>query len=194
VLAGNPAWNNTLIVLRRIGNSMKILIAIAPEKFRDEELSAPAAALTNAGIGFDIVSTRRGTCTGMFGAKVTATLSFEEVDPAPYHGIVIVGGAGSPVYLWNDPLLIGLAKYFFGAGKLVAAICLSPVVLAHAGVLKGKKATYYDTPASRMEMKIGGAVLVDRPVVIDGLVITANGPPASQEFGTAIVNTLMTSW
>jgi protease I len=171
---------------------MKILIAIAPEKFRDEELAGPADALTEAGIGFEIASTHRGTCMGMLGAKVTAALSFEEVDPTPYHGIVIVGGVGSPVYLWNEPILIGLAKYFFGTGKLVAAICLSPVVLAHAGMLRGKQATYYDTPASRMEMKKGGAILVERPVVTDGLVITANGPPASREFGAAIVHTLTT--
>jgi putative intracellular protease/amidase len=61
-------------------------------------------------------------------------------------------------------------------------------------MLRGKQATYYDTPESRMEMKKGGAVLVDQPGVMDGLVITANGPPASQsqEFGTAIINTLMT--
>jgi protease I len=62
-------------------------------------LSGPVAAFTKAGIGFDIVSTPRGTCTGMLGAKVTATLSFEEIDPVPYRGIVIVGGAGSLVYL-----------------------------------------------------------------------------------------------
>ena len=171
---------------------MKILIAIAPKKFRDEELAGPTTALTKAGIGFDIASTRRGTCTGMLGAKVTATLSFEQIDPALYHGIVIVGGAGSPPYLWNDPPLIGLAKYFFGAGKLVAAICLSPVVLSHAGVLKGKQATFYDTPESRVEMKKGGAIVVGRPVVTDGLVITANGPPASQEFAAAIVHILTT--
>jgi protease I len=50
---------------------MKVLIVIAPEKFRDEELAEPVAALKATGIGYDIASTRRGTCTGMLGAKAT---------------------------------------------------------------------------------------------------------------------------
>ena len=38
----------------------------------------------------------------MLGAKAIATLAFEEVDPKPYDGIIIVGGSGSQVYLWDD--------------------------------------------------------------------------------------------
>ena len=53
---------------------MKILIAVAPEKFRDEELAGPVAALQKTGIAIDIASTLRGACTGMLGARTTATL------------------------------------------------------------------------------------------------------------------------
>jgi protease I len=60
---------------------MKVLIVIAPEKFRDEEFTVPAAALQKAGIGYAIATTRRGLCCGMLGAKINATLWFEEVDP-----------------------------------------------------------------------------------------------------------------
>jgi protease I len=166
---------------------MKILIAIAPEKFRDEELAEAVAALQQAGIGFEIASTRRGSCTGMLGARATATLSFEEVDPGNYEAILIIGGSGSQVHLWDDDLLREIAKYFPLKGKVVAAICLAPVVLARAGILKGKKATYYENPASFREMKTSGAVLVNKPVVSDGRIITANGPAASKEFAAEIV-------
>ncbi|MCX6701074.1 MAG: DJ-1/PfpI family protein [Methanomicrobiales archaeon] len=169
---------------------MKVLIAIAPEKFRDEEFSEPIDALQNAGIAFDIASTHRGTCVGMFGARTTATLSFEEVDPGQYDGLVIVGGPGSQVHLWNDEMLVHLAKFFQKSGKVIAAICLAPVVLARAGVLKGKKATYFENPASDFEMKKGGAIIMKAPVVTDGRVITANGPLAAKEFGAAVVNNL----
>jgi protease I len=169
---------------------MRVLIAIAPEKFRDEELAVPVAAFKAAGIAFDIVSTRRGTCTGMLGAKVPVTLSFEEVDPKPYDGLVIIGGSGSQVHLWEDDLLQVLVKYFQESGKVVAAICLAPVVLARAGILKGKKATHFDSPTAFREMKGGGAVLVNQPVVIDTRIITANGPSASQAFADAVIKTL----
>ena len=169
---------------------MKILIVVAPEKFRDEELAEPVAAFQKAGITFDIASTRRGPCTGMLGAKTTATLAFEEIDPKHYGGLVIIGGAGSQIHLWNDDLLVQLVKYFHESRKIVAAICLAPVVLARAGILKGKKATYYESPVSFREMKAGGAVLVNKPVVVDGWIITANGPAAAREFAEAILRTI----
>ncbi|MFA4859522.1 DJ-1/PfpI family protein [Methanoregula sp.] len=169
---------------------MKILIAVAPEKFRDEELAEPVAALQKAAVAFDIASTKRGTCTGMMGAKVNATLSFEEIDPKKYDGLIIVGGSGSQAHLWDDDLLSLLAKYFADSRKVVGAICLSPVVLARAGVLKGKKATYFNSPVSFREMKAGGAVLVDQPVVSDNRVITANGPSASKAFAETFVKAL----
>lgn len=169
---------------------MKVLIAIAPEKFRDEELAEPLASLQKAGIAFDIASTRRGTCTGMLGARTTATISFEEIDPEQYDGLVIVGGAGSQAHLWNDTVLVHLVKYYQKWGKLTAAICLAPVVLARAGVLKGKKATYFESSASDFEMKRGGAVIIKSPVVTDGRIVTANGPLAAKEFGEAVVKDL----
>ena len=169
---------------------MKVLIAIAPEKFRDEELAEPVAALNRAGIGFDIASTRRGTCTGMLGAKAMAALSFEEVDPKGYDGILIAGGTGSQAHLWDDELLAQLVRYFRESGKVVSAICLAPVVLARAGVLRGRKATVSESPASLREMKIGGAVLVKQPVVNDQRIITADGPAAAKAFADEFVRTL----
>jgi protease I len=169
---------------------MKILIAIAPEKFRDEELADPVAALQKANIAYDLASTRRGLSTGMLGMKAQATLSFEEVEPGGYEGLLIVGGSGAQQHLWDDDILVTLAKYFQESGKVVAAICLAPVVLARAGILKGKKATFFNTPVSFREMKAGGAVLVDKPVVADLRIITANGPAAAKEFGEAVVRAL----
>ena len=169
---------------------MKILIAIAPEKFRDEELAEPVAALQKADIEFEIASTRRGPCTGMLGAKTTATLSFDDIDPKRYEGLVIVGGSGSQTHLWDDEMLIPIVKMFHQSGKVVAAICLATVVLARAGILKGKKATHYESPASFREMKIGGAVIINSPVVKDARVITANGPSASKAFAAEIVHAL----
>jgi len=170
-----------------LSNSMKILIAVAPEKFRDEELTVPLAAFRKAGIAADIASTRCGSCTGMMGAKTTATLTFDEVDPGQYGGLVIIGGSGSQTHLWKNGRLVQLVKNFHDSGKVVASICLAPVVLARAGILKGKKATCFESPDSLREMKGGGAVLVSKPVVVDGTVITANGPSAAQEFADSIL-------
>ena len=169
---------------------MKVLVVVAPEKFRDEEYTIPAAALSKAGIGFDIASKRRGVCTGMLGTTINATLSFEEVDPKSYDGILIVGGGGAQIHLWDDELLAEIVKYLHASAKVVSAICLAPVVLARAGILKGKKATYFNSPVSFREMKAGGAVLIDKPVVSDGRIVTANGPAAAAEFVDTFIRTL----
>jgi protease I len=169
---------------------MKVLIIIAPEKFRDEEFTAPAAALQEAGIGYDVASTRRGTCRGMLGATVNATLSLKEVDPKTYDGILIVGGGGAQSYLWDDDILCRMVKNFHQSARVVAAICLAPVVLARAGILKGKKATFFNSPISLGEMKAGGAMLVDKAVVNDSRIVTANGPAAAAEFAGIFIRTL----
>jgi putative intracellular protease/amidase len=39
-------------------------------------------------------------------------------------------------------------------------------------------------------MKAGGAVPINKPVVVDGRIITANGPSAAPEFAAAILSTI----
>lgn len=169
---------------------MKVVLAVAPEKFRDEELAEPMAALKQAKISFDIASTRPGTCTGMLGAKVNANLSFDDIDPKNYDGLIVIGGSGSQTYLWEDELLVRLAGFFAETDKVVAAICLAPVVLARSGILKQKKATVYNSQTAVFEMKKGHAVVLNDPVVQDGRIITANGPQASKAFAAAVVKEL----
>ena len=169
---------------------MQLLVVIAPERFRDEELFEPLSVFQKAGITYDIASVKAGTCTGMLGGKCEATLDIASVKEEGYAGIVVIGGAGSPEFLWGNSRLHTLVAEFAKAGKLVSAICLSPVVLARAGVLTGKKATVYRIADSVAEMRKGGADLRNDAVITDGIFITANGPAAARKFGEAIVSAL----
>jgi protease I len=169
---------------------MKLLLVIAPENFRDEELEVPRSVFDRNGIGYDIASTKTGICSGMLGATAEATLTLDEVVVEDYAGIVLVGGIGSQDYLWDSETLQALVVAFFEAGNVVAAICLAPVVLARAGVLKGREATVFRSPVSVREMAAGGAVLVDIPVVADLDLITAAGPSVAEAFAEEIVDKL----
>lgn len=126
----------------------------------------------------------------MLGGHVTATLGFFEADPESYDGLVIIGGMGSIPHLWGNGDLARLAIAFSAAKKPVAAICLSPVVLARAGILSGKRATVFRSSDAVSEMRKGGAVLTNLPVVVDGKIITADGPSAARAFGSAIAAAL----
>jgi len=170
---------------------MKLLLVIAPENFRDEELQVPRSVFDRHGIAYDIASNKTGTCSGMLGATAEATLALDDVVPEEYAGIVIVGGIGAQDHLWGNARLQDLVRTFFESGCLVAAICLSPVVLARAGVLRGREATVFRSPASVQEMEKGGAVLVDIPVVADMDLITAAGPSVAEAFAEEIVDKLV---
>ncbi|ABD41353.1 ThiJ/PfpI [Methanospirillum hungatei JF-1] len=172
----------------------KVLIVIAPVKFRDEELSEPIKYLEKAGIGYDIISTQTGLAIGMLGGKVLIEKTVRDVSEAgitPYAGILIVGGGGSPDHLWNNKPLQTLVQEFDAAGKILSAICLSTVVLAQAGVLKGKQATVWNDDAAIHQLRQGGATYKPDPIVSDGRVITANGPPAAAGFGEKVAKAVL---
>jgi len=169
-----------------------VLLVIAPERFRDEEFAEPKRALEDAGHRVSVASTRAGTATGMLGARVAVDLTLAQAKPADYDGLVIVGGAGSPAHLWDCAPLAALAKSLHAAGKPVGAICLSPPVLARAGILAGKRATTYPADRAVVELKRGGATYVEDAVVQDGTVVTASGPEAAANFARTLTRLLTT--
>jgi protease I len=164
----------------------RILLVIAPERFRDEELVEPKRALESAGHIVTVASTRPGVATGMLGARVTPDVTLSQARAADADALVIVGGAGSPAHLWDSEPLRTLVRDIHAAGKPVAAICLSPPVLARAGVLAGKRATTWPDARAIVELKRGGATYVEDPVVHDGTIITGSGPQAASAFGAAV--------
>lgn len=117
-------------------------------------------------------------------------MTIDEVNIADYIAVVFVGGEG--IYsqeLNRDPDYQNIAKSASAQGKVVGAICLGPWILADAGLLKGKKATASETD----HIKSRGAIVSDDAVVQDGLIITARGPSASQEFAETVVAALQAS-
>ena len=57
-----------------------------------------------------------------------------------YDGIVFIGGAGCPRELDKEPIYI-IVNNARQAKKVIGAICYAPRILAHAGILAGKKIT-----------------------------------------------------
>lgn len=167
-----------------------MLFVIAPERFRDEELQEPKRALEEQGATVTVASTRPGTATGMLGARVAVACTVQQADPASFDALVLAGGAGAPAHLWDSEPLRALARALHAAGKPIAAICLSPPVLARAGILTGKRATTFPADRAIVELKRGGATYVKEPVVRDGTIVTASGPEAAAEFGETLARLL----
>lgn len=160
----------------------KVLLVVAPERFRDEELFVTQGALHAAGHQTVVASTVAGVCPGSRGGAVTA-IGLGDVDPSGFDAVVVVGGGGARL-LFDDAGLHDLLRTAHDQGKVVAAICLAPVVLARAGLLAGRRATVAGTMSGEIEQR--GATYQGPGVTVDGQVVTANAPKASQAFGEAI--------
>lgn len=166
----------------------KVVMIIAPENFRDEELIEPQGVLTEKGAAVKVACASLETVKGMLGAQVKPDMLVSDIKPEDWDAIILVGGTGSSVY-WDDSSVHSLLNEAVKQNKIVGAICIAPVTLANAGILSGKKATVYQSEAQKLKDK--GAEYTGEGVQRDGNVITASGPPAAKEFGNAIAEALV---
>ncbi len=165
----------------------RAVMIIAPKDFRDEELQQPLALLRAKGCEVAIACSSLDEAVGMLGAKVKPEVPLKDVAAGAYDAVVFVGGVGASVY-FDDPTAQALAKDTLARGKVLGAICVAPSILARAGVLKGKRATAWESQKDDLERC--GAAWADEAAVRDGLVVTANGPKAAKEFGELLAKTL----
>ena len=158
--------------------------------FRDEELSIPKKLFEESKADISIASDFQGKCTGMLGMRVESDLSIEQAQDEEYDLAVAVGGSGSPDYLWDNIFAHNIFRSVNDREGVLAAICLSSVVLARAGLLNGKRATVYPTERSLSELEAAGAIICEDDVVSDGRIITAKGPQAAESFAKAILDAI----
>lgn len=117
----------------------------------------------DAGIPWDITQERPGY-------HIQAEVAFRDVDPAEYAGLFVSGGR-APEYLRYDQDLMRITRHFFEAKKPVAVVCHGIEIVSAAGVIRGRTVTTVAKCA--MDCDQGGGKYVDRPVVVDGNLVTA---------------------
>lgn len=164
-----------------------IAMFIAFQGFRDEEYTEPKKILEAAGHKVVTVSTARGEARGKFRATAQVDKTIGEINPADYDALTLVGGPGALEHL-DTPEVHTLFKKAMELGKVIGSICISPVVLAHAGLLKGRTVTCW--PDGAAEVVKGGGKYTGAEVEIDGGLITASGPVPAKEYGRALAEAL----
>lgn len=162
----------------------RVLMVVAPRDFRDEEYLEPRAAFDAAGFLTDVASSASGPIRGMLGTWIHADLGLAEARAADYDALVFVGGAGAATFL-DSPVAHRLCVSADQDGRVLAALCIAPAILANAGVLNDRRATSHSSRKALLVQR--GAVLVEAPVVIDGWLVTADGPLSAVAFGRAVV-------
>jgi len=169
---------------------MTALFVIAQHSFQDQEFAIPLQALREFGVQCQVASLERGFATGKFGAQVAVDLSLSEAVGLDFDAVVFVGGSGAIAFQENEKVW-QIAQRNFQNGKIVAAICIAPTILAKAGVLQGKSATVWNGDGQQNAfIENHGAKFVDKTMVVDQNVITANGPEAAEIFAQEILKKL----
>ena len=164
----------------------KILSVIAPQGYQGVEYGHSKEALEVAGHTVLTASTHK-KATDKEGKSLQVDLLLKNVDLNGFDAILSVGGPGVYDY-FEDAHVLGLAKKFYKAKKIVAAICAAPSILANAGLLKGVKATSFPSQAANLKAK--GAHFTGHAVERDGQIITADGPANAKAFGEKISEAL----
>ena len=158
----------------------KAVFIIAQNNFRDEELLEPKRILADRGIVTKIAAKTKNKATGKLGTEIEPDLAVPEIKVKDFDAIIFVGGPGAVQY-FNDQDVFKLVKEFKEAGKILAAICIAPSILANAGMLISKTVTAF--PSEEENLKNKGAEYTGMPVEVDGNIVTAKDPGAAKEFG-----------
>lgn len=164
----------------------KALIPLAPG-FEEIEALAVVDILRRAGIETIMAGTVGNPIEGRNKIKVLADASLDSVKEDDFDMIVLPGGAVGTENLKKDDRIKEIVKRLYKKGKLVTAICAAPTVLSAIGITAGKTVTSHPTVRAKLDKE----KISDERVVIDGNIITSQGPGTAIEFAFKLVEALL---
>lgn len=187
----------------------KKIAVIVADGFEEIELTGPVWYFKQLGADVEIVAPKYNPAPERYGLAFpelakTHVMAIQYLQPvgwlkfdrtadqikvSDYDAVFIPGGAWNPDNLRYDKDVIKFIQDFNKSGKLIAAICHAPVVLASADILKGRKLTGYWNIQS--DLKNAGATVLEQPVVTDGNIITSRHPIDVADFSRAVENWLV---
>ena len=160
--------------------------ALVPIANGSEEMEAVIIIDTLRRAGWDVIvaGLSTGTLEASRGVKLVADLDWEQVDPSAFDMLILPGGMGGTLAFCEHAGVQQALKDFNAAGQWIGAICAAPMALDRAGVLVGKQYTCYPG----CEQQIQNGTRLDELVVMDGRLITSQGPGTAFEFALKIID------
>lgn len=167
---------------------LKPRIAILVEElYEDLELWYPKIFFEAGGAKVTVIGKEKRAYKGKHGYPASPDVLLEKAKAKDFDAIIVPGGF-APDYLRRSKDALALVAAMDSAGKPVAAICHAGWVLISAGLVKGRTLTGYF--AIKDDLVNAGAKYVDKPVVVDGNLITSRSPADLPFFCAAIETAL----
>ena len=166
----------------------RVLFFAAPY-YEDLELWYPKIRLEEEGAATVVAGLGEPTYQGKRGYPLTVDTSVDAVEAADFDALVIPGG-WAPDIMRRNQRLLELTRAFHDAGKPIAFICHAGWVPISAGIVRGRRGT--SVGAIRDDLVNAGMQWEDRPVVVDGNLISSRTPADLGEFCKALIAALAT--
>ena len=158
------------------------------QDFEDVELAGPRDALAEAGAEVVMVGPTAGVrYRGKKSLVVAADVAASAALADEFDALVIPGGHAPDRMRLRRPM-VDLARGMMQADRIVAAIGHGPQVLISAEVLDGRTLTCF--PSFGIDVRNAGGLYVDRPVAVDGNLITSRKPEDLPKFNKALIDAL----
>ena len=166
---------------------MKSIAILLEDGFEEIEAIVPIDVLRR--LEFNVILAGRTLqVSGSHSVEIKADRLISQLTAEELDAVILPGGLPGSTNLRDDNDVIKLVSDMYDAGKLVAAICAAPIVLAEAGIMSGKKSTGY--PMDMLREALSDADYTAERVEQDGNIITGKGPGAAFEFSVAIASYL----
>lgn len=162
----------------------KVLVPLAPG-FEEIEALTAVDILRRAGAEVTVAGTVAGPIEGRSLIKVIPDALMDSVSGKDFDMIVLPGGAVGADNLKKDPRVKEAVEELYKKGKFITAICAAPKVLSAIGLTEDRTVTSH--PSVRSEVK---GRIADERVVVDGNMITSQGPGTAMEFAFKLVEAL----
>src|SRR5262249_11224772 len=167
------------------------IAALVADGFQEEECLVPRFALQLLGAQVAIVSsTKRPIEIYSYFEKVgtyDVDHTIDEIDAQQFDGILIPGGAKSPVILSQDERVKAFVRSIAQVGKLVACICRGALLAANSGIVRGRRITGFvgDSALSAEQYNelaveptvVGCGGVLEKPKSVVGGELRALAPP-----------------
>jgi protease I len=168
----------------------KRIAILVEEDFEDSELIESLRAMKDAGARVVIVGSgsKKSYRGKRRSAVVKAEMPADSAVAENFDAIIIPGGYAPDKMRLYQPM-IDLVKKANNEGKLIAAICHGPQLLISADILRGRRVTSW--PSVAVDLQNAGATWIDKPVVLDGNIVTSRKPFDLPKFNKAIIEALI---